>query len=360
MIALKKPRVIVAMSGGVDSSLAAAMLKQEGYEVIGLMLRLWADEEGAANRCCTPASISDAGQVANFLDIPFYVRDYKKVFKETVVQYFIRSYLNGTTPNPCLVCNREIRFSRLLNEAISLGAEYLATGHYARLRQADDSRWELLKGRDPQKDQSYVLHVLNQAQLSHVLFPLGDMLKTEVRRQAKNSGLPVFARPDSQDLCFIIEGDYRLFLQKNAPAETILPGPILRKDGSEIGRHNGLLNYTIGQRKGLGLYHPEPLYVMDIDTHRNALVVGTLPEMGRDELTAGEAHFISGIEPPGPMPVTAKIRYKAQEKKALLTPLPDCRFHIKFEEDLRDITPGQAVVLYQNEVTLGGGIIEKL
>lgn len=345
------------MSGGVDSSVAAALLQEQGYEVVGLMLRLWAEPGGAANRCCTPDAVADARRVADVLGIPFYVRDYKEIFKSTVVDFFIDGYAQGITPNPCVVCNRDIRFDRLLNEALSLGSDYLATGHYVRVQQGPDSRYHLLKGVDPAKDQSYVLYTLTQERLARLLFPLGNYTKEEIRRIAEDRRLPVFNRPDSQDLCFLGQGDYRAFLERRAP-HTVLPGPIVNSQGRQLGQHRGLAFYTIGQRKGLGIAAPEPLYVIRLDRANNSLVVGRAEELGQQELTAHEVSYIAGQAPGGPMNITAKIRYKAAEVEAILEPLPGARARLVFARPLRDITPGQAVVFFQDNCLLGGGLIE--
>jgi tRNA-specific 2-thiouridylase len=351
-------KVIVAMSGGVDSSVAAALLVEQGYEVIGLMLRLWAEQGGAANRCCTPDAVADARRVADQLGIPFYVRDYKDAFKQTVVDFFIEGYGQGITPNPCVVCNRDIRFDKLLKEAMSLGGDYLATGHYAWVQQGEDGAFQLLKGIDPGKDQSYILYTLTQERLAHVLFPLGRHTKAEIRQIAEAKHLPVFNRPDSQDLCFLGNGDYRAFLQRRVP-EIVQPGPILDAGGKVLGQHQGLAFYTIGQRKGLGLAAPEPLYVLQLDSASNSLIVGGLDELGQKELSAGQVTYVGGRPPAGPIQITAKIRYKAKEVEAILTPLADARAHLTFEQPLRDITPGQAVVFIKGDQILGGGIIEK-
>lgn len=351
-------KVIVAMSGGVDSSVAAALLVEQGYEVVGLMLRLWAEPGGAANRCCTPDAVADARRVANALDIPFYVRDYKDLFKSTIVDFFIDGYAKGITPNPCIVCNRDIRFDRLLNEALSLGGDYLATGHYARVQQSADGSYQLLKGLDAGKDQSYVLYTMTQQRLAHILLPVGNYTKDEIRQIAADKQLPVFNRPDSQDLCFLGDGDYRSFLQRRAP-EVIQSGPILNTSGETLGEHRGLAFYTIGQRKGLGITSSQPMYVLQMDTSSNSLIVGTLEELGQTELSAHQVTYISGQPPTAPINVTAKIRYKAREIEATLTHLKDDRVHMMFTTPLRDITPGQSVVFYQGEQVLGGGIIEK-
>ncbi len=351
-------RVVVAMSGGVDSSVAAALLVEQGYEVIGLMLRLWAEPGGAANRCCTPDAIVDARRVADTLGIPFYVRDYKELFKKTVVDFFIDGYAQGITPNPCVVCNRDIRFDRLLDEAMHLGGDYLATGHYARIQKGANGLYQLLKGIDPGKDQSYVLYTMTQERLARILLPLGRYSKSEIRQIAADKQLPVFNRPDSQDLCFLGEGDYRAFLQRHAP-QVVQPGPILNTAGEVLGQHKGLAFYTIGQRKGLGISAPQAMYVLNKNIATNSLIAGTVEELGQQELIAGQVTYISG-QPPGPdTKITAKIRYKAKEIEAKLTPLPKARAHLTFMTPLRDITPGQAVVFFQGERVLGGGIIEQ-
>ncbi len=353
-----KKRVVVAMSGGVDSSVAAALLVEQGYEVIGLMLRLWAEPGGAANRCCTPDAVVDARRVADALDIPFYVRDYKEIFKKTVVDFFIDGYAQGITPNPCVVCNRDIRFDRLLKEAMSLGGDYLATGHYARIQPGPNGRYHLLKGMDPDKDQSYILYTMTQERLARVLLPLGNYTKNQIREIAESRRLPVFNRPDSQDLCFLGAGDYRAFLQRHAP-HVLQPGPILSTTGEQLGQHRGLAFYTIGQRRGLGLSTPQAMYVLRLEPATNSLVVGTAAELGQSQLVAGQVTYVSGQTPDPDTPVTAKIRYKAQEIEARLTPQPGARAHLSLAGSLRDITPGQSVVFFLNEKVLGGGIIEK-
>lgn len=351
-------RVVVAMSGGVDSSMAAALLLEQGYEVIGIMLRLWAEAGPAANRCCTPDAVADAGRVADVLDIPFYVRDYKEIFKTTIVDYFTQTYARALTPNPCLFCNQKIRFGRLLEEALALDADYLATGHYARLRPTKDGGLELLRGIDPAKDQSYALHRLDQAQLANALFPLGEYTKSQVRDMARTRRLPVSGRAESQDLCFLGNGDYREFLARHA-AGAARPGPILDTGGRRLGQHRGLPFYTVGQRKGLGIAAPQPLYVLALERERNALIVGTADELGRQELNAADVNYVSGRPPAGPLPITAKIRYQAQEALATLTPRPAARARVDFHQPQRDITPGQGVAFYQGEVVLGGGIIQR-
>lgn len=350
-------KVVVAMSGGVDSSVAAALLQEQDYEVIGMMLRLWSEpgKEGS-NRCCTPDSMAQARRVAAKLDIPFYVIDAKDIFRKTVVQYFLDGYARGETPNPCLICNRQIRWTFLLEHALALGAEYMATGHYVRIARQAAGRSQLLRAVDRGKDQSYVLHVLTQEQLKHALFPVGDYPKAEIRAIAERKGLPTASRRDSQDLCFLAGEDYRHFLQRNA-LEILQPGEIVRRDGRSVGVHNGLANYTIGQRKGLGIASPVPLYVLGKDAVTNTLIVGTQDELGSDQLIAHHVNWMSEEAPREPLLAEVKIRYTAKEAQALVTPLDGNRVHVRFDAPQRDITAGQAAVFYQGDVLIGGGII---
>ena len=345
------------MSGGVDSSVAAALLVEQGYEVIGMMLRLWSEpDQETNNKCCTPDAMADARRAAALLDIPFYAVDARTEFYDTVVDYFIEAHKNNVTPNPCLICNRLIRWELLYNKAISLGAAYFSTGHYARIVKGKAGIFTLQKALDRRKDQSYVLHTLNQEKLSRTLFPLGRLSKSDVREIARDMNLPASERPDSQDLCFIGEGDYRDFLMRNAP-QVIDPGAIYNMGGRQLGQHKGLPFYTIGQRKGIGISGPTPYYVVDKDKESNALIVGTIDELGENGLTARDVNWISGKSPVSAIRAQIKIRYRAKEIPGIITPLQDNRVKIHFDTQLRDITPGQAAVFYQDEICLGGGII---
>ncbi len=349
-------RVVVAMSGGVDSSVAAALLKEQGYDVVGLMLKLWSDgDSGRANRCCTPADVDAARAVANQLAIPFYLINIADSFKATVVDYFIDEYVAGRTPNPCLMCNRHIRYELLLNKALSLNAQYLATGHYARVRHSD-GQYQLLRGVDAQKDQSYVLSVLGQQELAHALWPLGGLTKPQVRELAARFNLAVAEKAESQDLCFLATGDYRDFLVRYAPAGSIRPGEIRDTTGKVLGEHQGLPFYTIGQRKGIGLAASEPLYVIALDAAQNAVIVGPQRELGRDSCTARDMHYVSGVQPIEPFRASAKIRYKAREAAVTVQP-HGANAYVAFDETQRDITPGQGLVLFDGDVVIGQGFI---
>lgn len=345
------------MSGGVDSSVAAALLQQQGCQVTGMMLRLWSEPgREDSNRCCTPDAQSLARRVAARLDIPFYVVDARDIFRRTVVQYFLDSYASGLTPNPCLLCNRVIRWEFLLDHALALGADYMATGHYVRMEN-EGGRMELLRGVDPAKDQSYVLHMLTQEKLARALFPLGEYPKSEVRRLAQEFDLPVAQRADSQDLCFLAGEDYRLFIQRHA-SETLRPGEIVNTAGKVLGSHSGLANYTIGQRKGLGLTTLEPHYVLGKDAASNRLVVGLADELGGYDLVAREVNWISGQPPDAPFRAQVKTRYTAHPAWAEVTSLEDgSGVRVRFDEPQRDLTPGQAAVFYDGDILLGGGMI---
>lgn len=349
----------MAMSGGVDSSVAAALLVEQGFEVIGMMLRLWSEPGMEShNRCCTPDSMALARRVAARLDIPFYAVDAKQVFHDTVVKTFTDGYAQGITPNPCLVCNRQVRWEFLLERALAMGADFMATGHYARLRRDDSGRVQIMRAVDAHKDQSYVLHVLGQEQLRHALFPVGEYTKPRIRELAQQFDLPVADRADSQDLCFLGNGDYRDFLLRNSP-EVAQLGQIVTRSGEVLGHHQGLAFYTIGQRKGLGIAAPHPLYVLDKDLRHNALIVGKHEELGHQELITQRTNWVSGEAPSEAFRAEVKIRYQAREAWATVTPGEDGHTNVRFDAPVRDITPGQAAVFYEDEILVGGGIIQE-
>jgi tRNA-specific 2-thiouridylase len=352
-------RVVVAMSGGVDSSVAAALLVERGYDVIGVMMRLWAEigpGTGSTNKCCSIEAVTDARSVADRLGIPFYLINVERPFKAQVVDFFIAEYAAGRTPNPCLACNRHIRFGYLLNYARTLGASYLATGHYARIQSDTAGRLQLRRGADPAKDQSYVLHVMGQAELAQALFPVGDFTKPQVRALAAERGLPTAARAESQDLCFVADGDYRRFLRDWVPA-AVLPGPILDRQGRQLGMHQGLPFYTVGQRSGLGIAAAQPLYVLAMDRGRNALVVGPAEALGHNQLIARQVHWVAGEPPPGPVEVGVQIRYHAAPAYATVIPLPNEEAEVHFAEPQRGAMAGQAAVFFDGDICLGGGLI---
>lgn len=352
-------KVVIAMSGGVDSSVAAALLKEQGHDVTGMMLRLWSQPgKEETNRCCTLDSQLLARRVANKLDIPFYVIDAKDTFRETVVQYFIDGYTRAETPNPCLMCNRQIRWGVLREHALALGADFMATGHYVRLRRKESGEIQLLRGVDRGKDQAYVLHVLTQVKLRQSLFPVGDYPKPEIREIARRYDLPTATRSDSQDLCFLAGGDYRDFLREYAP-QTTQPGEIVTSDGKALGEHQGLAFYTIGQRKGLGIPSLTSLYVLSKDPTQNRLVVGRVEELGSRTAEVGGINWISGKAPLEPFRVEVKIRYSAKEAWAVIKPIGADQAQITFDAQQRDITPGQAAVFYAGEICLGGGMIQQ-
>jgi len=349
-------KVVAALSGGVDSSVAAALLQQQGYEVIGLTLRLWTDPAHP------PASSSEtaARAAAERLGIPLHVVDLTETFHQNVVQFFLDGYAAGVTPNPCVHCNRLVKWGVMLEQAQALGADFLATGHYARKRTAEDGRIELVRALDHSKDQTYVLHVLTQDRLARALFPVGDYPKAAIRSLARNFDLPAATRRESQDLCFLAGEDYRDFIRRNAP-QIARPGLIVTRDGKILGEHQGLAYYTIGQRKGLNVSSRLPLYVLAKESATNTLVVGLEDELGSSELEVKEVNWISGAAPAAPFRAEVKTRYTAKEARALVTPLADgSRAQVRFDAAQRDITPGQAAVFYNGELVLGGGLIVEL
>jgi tRNA-uridine 2-sulfurtransferase len=371
-------KIMVAMSGGVDSSLAAALLHDAGHDVTGITMDLWDgdDERLKESLCCSQEMTESARRVCAQLGISYYVFNYRREFRKFVIEYFLREYTCGYTPNPCLECNREVKFRALMARAQSLGFDYVATGHYARIRRNEERRsmndehippvpsssithrspFELLRAIDPDKDQSYMLHMLQQADLARLLFPIGAYSKGEVRTAAAQRGLSSADRPESQDICFVPGGDYRNLLIEERP-DSLRPGPIVDTQGRELGQHQGLPLYTIGQRKGLGVVTGEPLYVTGLDAARNALVVGPREALDRHTLHATAVTFVSGHWPAAPFSCQVQIRSHAEPVAAHVTPEGPGRIHVVFVHPQRAVTPGQAVVMYDGDVVLGGGRI---
>jgi tRNA-specific 2-thiouridylase len=356
---MSKGQVIVAMSGGVDSSVAALLLSQQGYEVIGVTMRLWTVESessyASSKRCCSVEDVEDARRVCQTLGVRHYVLNFEREFQKHVVDYFCREYAKGRTPHPCLACNDKIKFDFLLRRAILLDADYIATGHYARLR-PNGSGLKLLRGADGNKDQSYVLFTLTQRELGRLLLPVGEYPKEQIRRLAAEAGLPVADKPDSQDICFIPDGDYRKFIGERAKSAN---GPMVDSAGTLLGTHPGIQFFTIGQRKKLGLSGGtgRPMYVVKIDPEANQVTLGPEEELFRSTLWASRVNFISGEAPDRGLQLTAKIRYKASASEATVIAHGDWA-EIRFREPQRAVTPGQAVVFYSGEELVGGGIIE--
>ena len=342
---MPQKRVVVAMSGGVDSSVAAALLKQAGYEVGGIYARLWPDPE-------QKSTVSGLENTCRILDIPLHQLDMEKEFRRLVVDYFNREYSHGRTPNPCIVCNQHIKFGLFMDRALEMGAEYVATGHYARIESSPDG-YRLLKATDEDKDQSYFLYTLGQRQLEHLLLPLGELSKEKVKRIAGELGLPAVSRSESQDICFIPGNDYRAFISQHISFQ---PGDIVGVKGKVLGQHDGLAKYTVGQRQGLGLTSDEPLYVIELDAANNRLVVGSKDQLLHSVLLASQLNWVSGKAPQGPMAITAKVRYKAPEVDAELY-INDSA-EVRFVEPQQAIAPGQSIVFYQGEAVLGGGVID--
>ena len=356
-------KVLVGMSGGVDSAVAAALLMDQGYEVVGTTLKLWEGldngESTATKSCCSLEDVEDARATAFKLNIPFYVLNMKKLFEEKVVHHFIESYKEGNTPNPCIECNRFVKFQAMYEKALALGMDYIATGHYARVEFDEPSgRYLLKKGIDSKKDQSYVLYMLKQDQLRRILFPLGGLTKAEVRKIATSKGFRVSEKPDSQDICFVEDGKYSDFIEKHSEGKR-KAGDFLKR-GKIIGKHKGIINYTIGQRKGLGIAYGEPLYVIDKNVADNTVVLGDAEERYRKSFIVFDMNYIAFEIPPAEFHAKAKIRYSVAEHDATITPMKEGRAKVEFTQPQRDIAPGQIVVFYKEEIVLGGGVIEKV
>ncbi len=347
--------VAIAMSGGVDSSVAAALLVDQEPQVFGVMLRLWGDPRLGPNRCCSPDDVSRARRTAHTLGIPFYVLNAQQRFWEVVVEPFVRGYAQGVTPNPCFDCNRSIRFGFLLRHALAMGATHLATGHYART-DFSEGAWHLRRAIDLSKDQSYVLSVLGQEQLAHAVFPLGNRSKQEVRTYARQRGLAAMDRPDSQDLCFLGGTDYRAFLAERVP-QARSPGPILDLHGNTIGTHTGLADYTLGQRKGIRIAATAPLYVIEKHLDGNALVVGPRSSVGRSEFRVGNVHWIAGKPPSGTGQLRVQVRYHSPDVPATIETVGPDQALVQAGDRIPEVSPGQGAVFYCRDECLGSGVI---
>lgn len=350
-------RVLIGMSGGVDSSVAAAVLKESGYEVIGANMRLWtySDDNPSSEGCCSESAAEDARRVCDRLGIDFYVMNFKEEFKRLVVDYFVEEYKRGRTPNPCIACNKRLKFDLLMKKARAMGIDYVATGHYAKIEKYN-GKYHLLMSDADGKDQSYVLYNFTQEQLAHTLMPLGAYNKAQIRQKAHELGLSVADKPDSMEICFVENGSYAKFIEEYS-GYVPKSGKILDTEGNILGEHKGIIYYTVGQRKGIGAYG-RPMFVLKINPEDNTIILGEKGMEFSDTITASDVSFISGEFPTEPLSAEIKIRYQARPADAVITPLADGRVKITPSEPQRAVTPGQSVVFYRGKEVLGGGIVE--
>ena len=359
-MSVEKKKVVVGMSGGVDSSVAAYLLKEQGYEVIGVTMQIWQDTERLVQEenggCCGLSAVDDARRVAADLNIPYYVMNFKNEFKEHVIDYFVEEYLHGRTPNPCIACNRYVKWESLLKRSMDIGADYIATGHYARIEQLENGRYSLRRSATLVKDQTYALYNLTQEQLKRTLMPVGAYSKDEIRKIAENIDLKVASKPDSQDICFVPDGDYAAFIRENSDKE-IPEGNFVTAEGKILGTHKGITHYTVGQRKGLGLALGYPAFVIEIRPETNEVVIGTNEDSMTYYVRANRINFMSIEDLTKERRVFAKIRYNHKGAWCTVRKTVEDEILCTFEEKQRAVTPGQAVVLYDGEYVLGGGTI---
>ena len=353
-------KVVVGMSGGVDSSVAAYLLKKQGYDVIGVTMQIWQDEENTVQEenggCCGLSAVDDARRVAAAIGIPYYVMNFKDEFQKSVIEYFTKEYLAGRTPNPCIECNRYVKWEALLQRSLSIGADYIATGHYARIEHLPNGRYAIRRSATMEKDQTYALYNLTQEQLARTLMPVGEYSKDRIREMADEIGLLVAHKPDSQDICFVSDGDYASYIEENSDAK-ITPGNFVLSDGTVVGKHKGIIHYTVGQRKGLGLSLGHPVFVLEIRPETNEVVVGSNEESMSRYVRADQVNFMTVEDLTEPKRVWAKIRYNHRGAWCTVEKTGEDEILCTFEEPQRAITPGQAVVLYDGEYVLGGGTI---
>ena len=357
---MAKERVVVGMSGGVDSSVAAYLLKEAGYDVVGVTMQIWQKEDddtvSANGGCCGQSAVEDAARVASRIGIPHYVMNFRDEFQEKVIQYFMDEYLAGRTPNPCIACNRYVKWESLLQRSLQIGADYIATGHYARIAELPNGRFAIQRSATAAKDQTYALYNLTQDQLSHTLMPVGDYEKGRIRQIAEEIGLPVAHKPDSMEICFVPDQDYARFISENS-GHVVPEGNFVTTDGKVIGRHKGITHYTVGQRKGLNLSMGKPVFVVEIRPETNEVVIGDNQDVFTDRLRCSNLNFMSVEDIHEDTPVVAKIRYNHQGAKAVVRKTGADEAEVVFEEPVRAVTPGQAVVFYDGDYVLGGGTI---
>ncbi len=357
---MEKKKVVIGMSGGVDSSVGAYLLKKAGYDVVGVTMQIWQTEDTCSleenGGCCGLSAVEDARRVASDLEIPYYVMNFREEFKCNVMDYFVDEYLQGRTPNPCIACNRYVKWESLLKRSLDIGADYIATGHYARIEKLENGRYTLKKSATAAKDQTYALYNLTQHQLKHTLMPVGEYTKDEIRKIAEEIGLQVANKPDSQEICFVPDNDYAKFIEETT-GEKCKPGNFVTPDGKVIGKHKGIIHYTVGQRKGLNLSMGHPVFVVAIRPETNEVVIGNSEDVFASTLRCNNVNFMSIPDLEGEMEVVAKIRYSHSGSKCTIKKIEEDLVEVVFDEPQRAITPGQAVVFYDGDYVVGGGTI---